>query len=106
MIRLLIAITLLATLTACFKEHRVRVDQGVLIDQEMIQSLQVGLSKEQVRMMFGPPNLSSFNDDRWEYVFYSSDPSFQSDKVKQLIVEFDRYAQVSAWQTPQAKPAN
>lgn len=106
MIRLLITLTLIATLTACFKEHRVRVDQGVLIDQETLASLQAGLSKEQIRAVFGPPALSSFDANRWEYVFKSSDPSFQADKVKQVIIYFDDNGYVTEWLTPKTTNKN
>lgn len=100
MMRLLITLVLLTSLSACFSEHRVRVDQGVLIDQDSLTNLQAGLSKDQVRALFGPPILSSFNDQRWSYVFHSSDPNFQADKVKQLVVEFDAQGYVSQWATP------
>lgn len=104
MIRLLISIALIASLSACINTHRVRVDQGVLIDQSSLASLQTGLTQDQVRRIFGSPsNQSSFNNNRWEYLFRSSDPNFQSDKVKLLIIEFDSQGYVTRWTTPNAK---
>jgi len=100
MFRLLISLTLITALSAC-SPHRVRVDQGVLIDQSSLESLQAGLSQDQVRRIFGPPsNQSSFSNHRWEYVFRSNDPNFQADKVKLLIVEFDAQGYVTRWTTP------
>lgn len=101
MIRLLISLSLIAALTACINPHRVRVDQGVLIDQSSLENLQAGLTQDQVRRIFGPPsNQSSFSSNRWEYVFRSTDPNFQSDKVKLLVIEFDAQGYVTRWTTP------
>lgn len=101
MIRLLISIALIASLSACINPHRVRVDQGVLIDQSSLDNLQTGLTQDQVRRIFGPPsNQSSFSNHRWEYVFRSTDPNFQADKVKLLVIEFDAQGYVSRWTTP------
>lgn len=101
MIRLLTSIALIASLTACINPHRVRVDQGVLIDQSSLDNLQTGLTQDQVRRIFGPPsNQSSFSNNRWEYVFRSTDPSFQADKVKFLVIEFDAQGYVTRWTTP------
>jgi outer membrane protein assembly factor BamE len=101
MIRLLISIALIASLTACINTHRVRVDQGVLIDQSSLDNLQAGLTQDQVRRVFGPPsNQSSFSNTRWEYVFRSTDPNFQADKVKLLVIEFDAQGYVTRWTTP------
>ncbi len=104
MIRLLISIALITSLSACINPHRVRVDQGVLIDQSSLDSLQAGLTQDQVRRIFGPPsNQSSFSSNRWEYVFRSNDPTFQADKVKLLIIEFDSQGYVTRWTTPNNK---
>lgn len=98
MLRLLLTITLLTSLTACISAHRVRVDQGVLIEPESLQSLQAGLTQDQVRNLFGPAsNQSSFNTNRWEYVFQSSVPTFQADKVKKLTINFDDQGYVTSW---------
>lgn len=106
MIRLFITFALVTSLTACINPHRVRVDQGVLIDQSSLETLQSGLTQDQVRRVFGPPsNQSSFSNNRWEYVFQSSDPNFQADKVKLLIIEFDAQGYVTRWTTKAGKPS-
>ena len=80
------------------------MDQGVLIDQSSLENLQAGLTQDQVRRIFGPPsNQSSFSNNRWEYVFRSTDPTFQSDKVKLLVIEFDAQGYVTRWTTPNNK---
>jgi outer membrane protein assembly factor BamE (lipoprotein component of BamABCDE complex) len=98
MIRLLITAFLLITLTACVNAHRIRVDQGVLIEPETLKYLQSGLTQEQVRKLIGPPaNVSSFTPNRWEYIFHSSDVNFQTDKIKMLLIEFDTKGYVTTW---------
>ena len=101
MTRLLLTLILVTLLSACMNAHRIRIDQGVLIEPETLQSLQVGLTQDQVRKIYGPPaNQSSFNSNRWEYLFQSTDPSFQADKVKKLTIEFDTQGYVTRWTTP------
>jgi len=98
MIRLLITAFLIFTLAACVNAHRIRIDQGVLIEPETLQYLQNGLTQDQVRKLIGPPaNVSSFKPNRWEYVFHSSDTNFQADKVKMLIIEFDTKGYLTSW---------
>jgi outer membrane protein assembly factor BamE (lipoprotein component of BamABCDE complex) len=98
MIRLLLTASLLISLAACSNAHRVRVDQGVLIEPETLQYLQSGLTQDQVRKLIGPPaNVSSFKPNRWEYIFHSSDVNFQTDKIKKLIVEFDTNGYLRSW---------
>lgn len=109
MLRLLLTLTLLTSLTACINAHRVRVDQGVLIDPESLQSLQAGLTQDQVRNLFGPAsNKSSFTPNRWEYLFHSSDATFQADKVKRLVINFDEQGYVTSWDAtlPEAPKTN
>jgi outer membrane protein assembly factor BamE (lipoprotein component of BamABCDE complex) len=98
MMRILPFLLLSVLLSGCLNAHKVRVDQGVLIEPETLQYLQAGLTQDQVRKLFGPPaNVSSFNSQRWEYMFKSSDEGFQKDKVKQLIVMFDARGYVTHW---------
>ena len=98
MIRFLSICLLSTALTGCLSAHKVRVDQGVLIEPETLTYLQEGLTQEQVRKLLGPPaNQSSFNAQRWEYTFYSSDANFQKDKVKQVVVYFDTRGYVTQW---------
>lgn len=98
MLKTLTISILVATLAAC-SAHRVRVDQGVLIEPETLNYLQAGLTQEQVRKLIGPPaNISSFQPNRWEYLFQSTDPNFQTDKVKQLTLEFDDKGYLLNWQ--------
>jgi outer membrane protein assembly factor BamE len=78
--------------------HKLRVDQGVLIDQESIAYLQEGLTQEQVRKLLGPAaNISSFQNQRWEYVFQSTQQNFAQDKIKKLVLHFDPQGYLKSW---------
>lgn len=60
--------------------HKINIQQGHIITEEMVQQLQVGQTKRQVRFVLGTSLLPhTFNDNRWDY-YYSlrrgSDDSF------------------------------
>jgi outer membrane protein assembly factor BamE len=48
--------------------YRINVEQGNLVDQEMVDQLKPGMSRRQVRYIMGTPLVEdSFNLDRWDY---------------------------------------
>jgi outer membrane protein assembly factor BamE len=50
--------------------YRIDVEQGNIVDQEMADQLQPGMSKRQVRFILGTPLLEDpFNRDRWDYKY-------------------------------------
>lgn len=66
-----ISLTLLAVACAEFPGvYKVRVEQGNIIDQEMIAKLEVGQTKEQVTYILGSPLVDdTFSSDRWDYIY-------------------------------------
>ncbi len=57
------------TLPAC-TVHRLDVQQGNIIKDEMLEQLEVGISKRQVRFIIGTPLVQDpFHPNRWDYVF-------------------------------------
>ena len=59
-------------MTACElpRLHRVTVQQGNVITQEMVDQLSPGMTREQVAFVMGEPVLRNpFNADRWDYVY-------------------------------------
>ena len=51
--------------------HKIDVQQGNIITQEMVNQLKPGMSRSQVRYVMGTPLIvDTFNQDRWDY-FYS-----------------------------------
>ncbi len=47
------------------------VYQGNLLDQEDVDQVEVGMTRNQVRFLLGTPMLDDpFHADRWDYIFY------------------------------------
>ena len=50
--------------------HKIDVQQGNLVTQEMVDQLKPGMSKRQVTFVMGTPMISDvFHADRWDYVY-------------------------------------
>lgn len=50
--------------------HKITVQQGNVITQDMIDRIKPGMSRSQVAFIMGEPVIrNSFNDDRWDYVY-------------------------------------
>jgi len=53
-----------------FSPYRPDVVQGNFISKEQMETVRVGMSKEQVKQLLGTPLLNDiFHADRWDYVF-------------------------------------
>src|SRR5690606_28417683 len=49
---------------------KIHVQQGHIISEEMVQQLQEGQTRRQVRFILGNSLLlNTFNDDRWDYYY-------------------------------------
>ena len=66
-------IIVIACLAACSwlpRVHRVTVQQGNVLSQEMIDKLKPGMTRRQVAFVMGEPVLkNTFNPDRWDYIY-------------------------------------
>lgn len=58
-------------LSACFLvPHKVDVQQGNYIDQEMMSKLQLDMTRSQVLFVLGTPLVTdAFHPERWDYVY-------------------------------------
>jgi len=58
-------------LSACFLvPHKVEVQQGNYVDQEMMSKLQMDMTRSQVLFVLGTPLVTdAFHPDRWDYVY-------------------------------------
>ena len=70
------ALLLLAlSLCACELVYKLPTRQGNVIEQEDLDALELGMSREQVRFLLGTPIASSpFRAERWDYVGYYKNP--------------------------------
>jgi outer membrane protein assembly factor BamE len=51
--------------------HKIDVQQGNVVTQEMVAKLKPGMTRQQVRFVMGTPPISDvFHADRWDYVYY------------------------------------
>lgn len=68
--------------------HKIDIQQGNVITQEMIDKLQPGMTRNQVRFILGTPLLvDPFRTDRWDYV-YSMKKGGEVIEQRQLKVFF------------------
>jgi outer membrane protein assembly factor BamE len=76
-LRLILTSLLLASFipnTACSfrtpKMHRLVIQQGNVVTQEMVDKLKPAMTREQVAFIMGRPVIQNpFNNDRWDYVY-------------------------------------
>lgn len=59
---------LAALLGACGLVYKVPVNQGNLLEQDMVDSIEPGMTRRQVALIMGTPSVQSpFEQDRWSY---------------------------------------
>jgi outer membrane protein assembly factor BamE len=68
--------------------HKIDIQQGNAVTQEMVSKLQLGMTRSQVRFALGTPLLADpFRDDRWDY-YYSYTKRGELVEQRRLIVLF------------------
>ncbi len=69
--------------------YAINVDQGNIIDQEMIDQLRPNMNKRQVLYVMGTPMLVDvFNQERWDYI-YSIHPGGEDRMQKRISLYFN-----------------
>ena len=69
--------------------HKVAIQQGNIVDQEMIDKLRPGMSMSQVQFVLGTPLvIDTFNQKRWDY-FYSRVTSAGRKTEERVTIYFD-----------------
>ena len=103
-ITLLVAIS---TLSGCsfFTPYKAPITQGTVIDKASLDSLQDGLTPQQVVDLLGPPyGQDPFDPNHWVYVFYTADETFHPDATDHLWVTFDQAGYLTDWQVVKDQP--
>ncbi len=50
--------------------HRINIQQGNVITQDMLAKLKLGMDKKKVRFVMGTPLITdTFHNDRWDYIY-------------------------------------
>lgn len=89
--------------------HRINIQQGNLITQEMVNELKPGMTKQQARFLLGTPLLvDSFHPDRWDYL-YTNRPESRSantpveQKKLSLFFKNDRLVKIAGDMYPESE---
>lgn len=70
--------------------YKATVQQGNVITQEMIDQLKPGMTRSQVRFVMGDPVIrSTFDADRWDYVYTIDIPGFFKEN-RRVSLYFDQ----------------
>ncbi len=108
-IALVVSLLTVALLSGCGwpRVHKVIVQQGNVITQEMIDKLKPGMTRTQVAYIMGEPVVrNTFNDKRWDYVYSLENPGFyEVSSMVSLFFENDRLSHFAGDLAPtSAKP--
>jgi len=69
--------------------HKVSVQQGNIVNQEMVSKLQIGMTMSQVQYILGTPlTTDTFDNSRWDYFYSRVDPKGKRTQ-RQLKLSFD-----------------
>lgn len=91
--RILLVLIVAASLAACTfglpRVHRITVQQGNVITQEMIDKLKPGMTRSQVRFVLGTPLVTdSFHPNRWDYYYYLRRSEEKTGETRRLTLIF------------------
>jgi outer membrane protein assembly factor BamE len=74
---ILVIFSSFVTLSGCIFPgiYKRELQQGHVMTEEMLSQLKPGLTREQVVYVMGTPlSPATFNNERWDYVYWSKDP--------------------------------
>ena len=85
--------------------HKITVQQGNVITQEMIDSLKPGMTRAQVAYIMGEPIVrNTFDRDRWDYIYTLEIPGrFEQEKRISLHFEENRLAYFTGDYAPESE---
>jgi len=67
--------------------HKIDIQQGNLVNQEMVDKLQPGMTKLQVQFVLGTPLIrDSFDQSRWDYFYSRVNVSGQRSQEQMTVV--------------------
>ena len=94
---LLVAVSLAACSFHWPRVHRITVQQGNVVSQEMVDKLKPGMTRRQVAFVMGEPVMrNSFNADQWDYVYTVLIPNVGHSEMRMsLYFENDLLARFS-----------
>ena len=84
--------------------HKLTVQQGNVITQDMVDQLKPGMTRNQVAYIMGEPVFrNSFNENRWDYIYTIELPGvFADERRVSLYFDNDRLAYFTGDYAPTA----
>ncbi len=88
------------SITACSSwlpdAHRLDLQQGNTIKLEQLESIEIGMTKAEVRKIMGSPMLSDpFHDQRWDYIYrFIPSKGFERKSLLTLYFENDELIRI------------
>jgi outer membrane protein assembly factor BamE len=80
---------MILTLSACV--HKMDIEQGNIITQDMVNQLHTGMNEEQTKEIMGSPMLiNTFNDNRIDYI-YTFKAGHGKQTEKQMTLTFKNH---------------
>ncbi len=71
--------------------HRIEIQQGNFISQEMVGQLKSGMTRDQVRFALGTPLVADvFHVDRWDYLFVRQRANSREVERRRISVFFEQ----------------
>lgn len=81
-----------------FSPYRPDIQQGNFVSEEMLAQLKPGMTRDQVRFIFGTALLADpFHADRWDYAFRMAKGNGEI-TTSRVIVFFDKEGKVARWE--------
>lgn len=75
---------LVAGISACGIVYKLPTRQGNVLEQDKLDRVEIGMTRNQVRFLLGTPLAASpFSDDRWDYLGYYRSP--RGDSAKRIV---------------------
>jgi len=86
--------------------HKIDVQQGNVITQEMVDQLRIGMNRNQVRFVMGTPILiDTFHQERWDYLYNLKEGGeVTSQERLTLYFDQDKLVKMDGDYRPQAQP--
>ena len=77
--------------------YKMDIQQGNVVNQEMVSKLKPGMTKSQVRFIMGTPLIvDAFHTDRWDYVYrFQKAGTLTEERRVTLLFDGDKLKQVS-----------
>ena len=71
MLKILVLLLISVTAATGCSIHRLDIPQGNITKTEMVEQLEIGMNRKQVRFILGSPLINDpFRANRWDYVYF------------------------------------